>query len=113
MKSVEWAAGLFEGEGCITVQAKPLRSGIRAYPALSLNMTDEEPVRWFAEVFEGLGAHVYGPYQDSSNRNKKPQWAWRACGAKCLPIMALLFEHLGPRRQARWLEVLSMYEEER
>ena len=50
-EEIAWAAGLFEGEGCMTV------SGGR--PFMRLNSTDEDTPRRFWEVV--AAGKVYGP----------------------------------------------------
>ncbi len=68
MQEIAWAAGLFEGEGCITKNGNS--------PALRLNSTDEETVIRFQRII-GAGA-VYGPYQYNSRdgSERKPASIW-------------------------------------
>lgn len=51
-EEIAWAAGLFEGEGCITVS--------NGRPVMRLNSTDADTPRRFCEIV-GAGK-VYGPY---------------------------------------------------
>ena len=44
-RSIEWAAGLFEGEGCMTWRDKEHKR-----PYLKLTMTDFDVVQKFAEI---------------------------------------------------------------
>lgn len=57
MHGLEWAAGLYEGEGTATV------SGGR--PRLAVKMNDAEPLHVFRDVV-GFGK-VYGPYDRKVN----------------------------------------------
>jgi hypothetical protein len=61
-----WAAGLFEGEGCISVR----RSSKYVVLRCAVAMTDEEAVRFFHERWNG-SVH-YRDYKAS----QKPAWAW-------------------------------------
>src|SRR3990167_5406713 len=54
---IAWAAGLFEGEGCISVHRS---KGRRPQPKLNIAMTDLEPMERFAKAL-GVG-NVTGPY---------------------------------------------------
>jgi len=67
-EEIAWAAGLFEGEGCITMTS--------GHAVLRLSNTDEWVVRRFAEIV-GRGV-VYGPYENRSNDHfvRKPFFVW-------------------------------------
>jgi len=93
-----WAAGLFEGEGCITLA--------KNCPRLQLNMTDEDIVRRFHGVL-GHGT-VSGPWPKKGGKYK-PYWMWRVSGTE-LPqaILAMFWQWLSRRRRARAKEVLSV-----
>jgi len=90
---IAWAAGLFEGEGCIT--------RTRGYPAVSLGMTDLDVVNRFAAVV-GVGRrHV------STTQRTKPMYFW-TCGRfeDVQYIVGLFWRFLGERRRNRAREVL-------
>jgi hypothetical protein len=84
---VAWAAGLFEGEGCITMSD--------GHVVLQLKMTDEDIVRRFDDIV-GYG-RVYGPYSYSERR--KPFWVWLVQGDAVFSILELLAPWLGERRR--------------
>ena len=52
MKSIEWAAGLFEGEGCIHKRKNQFSF------ELKIDMTDLDVVQEFAESF-GVGKLIH------------------------------------------------------
>jgi hypothetical protein len=60
-EEIAWAAGLFEGEGCISHMQRG--SGLDLQIALA--MTDEEVVRRFDAVVDR--GRVYGPYLPPSH----------------------------------------------
>ncbi len=96
-----WAAGLFEGEGCIT--------RCNGRPRLSLRMTDEEAVRRFAEVV-GVGK-VYGPYGGYGYRDgheRRPVFMWVASRVDAGVAYALMEPWLGESRRLRADEVLAV-----
>lgn len=104
MKTIEWAAGLFEGEGCFTVGHK---GNYKQFSA-SLEMTDEDVVKAFQEVVS-VGTivarkKVYG--------NRKPSWRWKVGSKADFVLFAkLMHDHMCSRRQARISELLAELEE--
>lgn len=102
---VAWAAGLFEGEGCVSSSRHP--SGKWCVQA-RLGMTDEDPVRRFAGIM-GVG-RVRGPIQ-SKRPNEKPVYEWYVKNAPgVLAVITLLSPWLGQRRSARAAEVAKIAE---
>lgn len=96
---VMWAAGLFEGEGCIS----SWRRKDTHTPQLTMNLTstDEDVVRRFHGIV-GIGT-VTGPH----DRGHKPTWSWRASGfPSAQAVVAMLWDGLGIRRKARAKELL-------
>ena len=107
--SLVWAAGLFEGEGCII--ANRYRNE-RVALHLRLGSTDEDVVRRFCEVV-GFGS-VAGPYckRTPNGGEAKPMWVWSGSGAKAkeLAFREEFFSNLGARRRNRFLEVITLWE---
>ena len=92
-----WAAGLFEGEGCITISGK--------YARLKLNSTDEDVVRRFHRAI-GFGQVRVEDAQ--IKHGYKRQWEWyMAAQAEVQLVLMELIPYLGARRRARAHEVLS------
>lgn len=92
-----WAAGLFEGEGCIC-------SG--QYPGLRLVMTDRDRVEKFAEV---VGRGTVSAFSARSRESHwKQAWRWQVVGPDDpQAVIVSLGPWLGPRRLERWNEVWS------
>ena len=91
MKSIEWAAGLFEGEGCISHTDA---GGIR-YPRLCLGMCDLDVVQDFVEVI-GYG-NISGGKQQKSHW--KPRYDWQISKmTEVKRILELFLPYLGLRR---------------
>jgi hypothetical protein len=99
-EEIAWAAGLFEGEGCVTE--------IDGRFTLALNNTDEEVVRRFEEIVR-LG-RIYGPYENSSSDGfrRKPFWAWVAKDESALDVMQMLAPWLSTRRRSRAHELTGL-----
>lgn len=98
---IAWAAGLFEGEGCITQSSGRL--------AVRLNGTERSVIdRFCAIVGEGK---VYGPYTqdgcaDAARYRWKPYFVWVAYGGRGLNVLLLLDQWLSERRRARACELI-------
>lgn len=97
-----WAAGLFEGEGCVYAHSQP---GGRPYPGLALGMTDRDVVERFAEIVE-LGSIHFRKMNDDAH---KDQFVWRANGwASTRKLWELIGSYLGDRRSDKFAEVLAL-----
>jgi hypothetical protein len=102
---IAWAAGLFEGEGCITL-SEPIdkRNGMQhSYIALELRMTDKDVVDRFHEVVGYIGNMHYAKGQTVKH---KGVWGWRCTRrADCIKVILMFWPYLGERRKARAIEI--------
>lgn len=99
-EDVAWAAGLFEGEGCI----KGRKYNGSMYLRLHLNSTDRDTVYRFAQIV-GVGGIRYDEYE---NPNWSPQWCWYASSFEDVQaVIALLWRWFGDRRRARATQLLT------
>ena len=99
MHTIEWAAGLFEGEGCISYK----HGKYNTYPRLYLKMTDKDMVEKFAEVV-GYGNVNYVP----TKKEWKDAYAWEICKAsEVRRIIAAMLPYLGLRRAYKALNILD------
>jgi hypothetical protein len=90
-----WAAGYFEGEGCVT------SNGVKTLN-LEVSQTGDdgipEDLQRFADTV-GLGT-IRGPY--SYRAQMRPSYRWGASGRKAHAVMELLgpyLTHGGPKRR--------------
>jgi len=67
-----WAAGFFDGEGCVFIRTYQRKSGPASYLSLSVSQTDRELLERFQEAV-GVGK-INGPYHNGSGRKPKYQW---------------------------------------
>jgi hypothetical protein len=94
-EEIAWAAGLFEGEGCISHLQ---RGGGFFDVQVAVVMTDEEVVRRFDTIVNR--GRVYGPYHPpSSGARRKPFWRWVAQGDVAQDVLELLGPWLMSRRR--------------
>lgn len=99
-EGLAWAAGLFEGEGCIAVS----RKGNHTQWSMILASTDHDVLERFLEV-TGMGS-ITGPFQREANH--KPHWIWRTGKrANVYALAVALHPWLGVRRQERVMECLG------
>ena len=100
MRSIDWAAGLFEGEGTIVTRKSSVGCDI------SICSTDEDTVDNFLEAV-GVG-HKYGPYMYGTNR--KPFWRWACNNHDAVQdLLRKMLPLFGKRRAMRATDILNMY----
>jgi hypothetical protein len=99
-REVAWAAGLFEGEGCITSNGKRTK----LLPTLVLCTADLDVLQRFHGAVGGVGKI----YPRKMATQFKAQWEWRATGhRRAQHILALLWHGLGARRRTRAAQILT------
>jgi len=89
-----WLAGLFEGEGCVSVQGRT--------PTLGIAMADRDVI---ARVGELWGVTPSVQRYNSRVPNTRTLWRVRLHGRRAMVWMERLFPHLGARRQQRIFDV--------
>jgi hypothetical protein len=93
-----WAGGLFEGEGCWTLN--------KGRPIATLRMSDEDSVRRFHTIL-GVG-YVYEHQPSKTRSQHKHMWIWQVSTMTDFIVVATaLAPHMGNRRSQRLLEVWS------
>ena len=105
-KSIEWAAGLFEGEGSISIlKEKGKKRNYLIRSQVSLASTDYDVIKDFADTLE---LKVTGPYQ---YKNHKPIWKVGTKAKQTVRRCLLqLLPHLGSRRACKALDALDVIE---
>lgn len=106
-EDLAWAAGLFEGEGCISVSGK----GPSLAPSCCLGMTDEDIVRKFHRIIGKGSVLVRKPVPRADGTGHyKAICAWRTAGFRSTQyVIALLWNWLGARRRQRAAEILTRF----
>ena len=100
---IAWMAGLLEGEGCWLINHTKKWSS----PRILLQMTDEDVVRKAARI-TGVGkvGGPYGPYKNSLGTKSWFKWDVNK-RVDVEYLSGLVLPHMGTRRTAKILEVLS------
>jgi len=106
---IEWAAGLFEGEGWTGNGGSKYvtKSGeVHRYPCKRcvVQSTDEDVIQTFSKIL-GVGK-MRGPY-GPRGRGKKPFWTWQADGREAVIAITALLPFMHGRRREQMLKVLS------
>jgi hypothetical protein len=103
--SIEWAAGLFEGEGSITCnKISKRKNSIRV--TVQLTTCDKDVLERFVDII-GKGK-LMGPYTGQRENNKE-KYVWYVQNqADCLYVIGQLYPHLGQRRKEKADEMISM-----
>ena len=95
---IVWAAGLFEGEGCIYIHPTKI------YVQLIINMTDLDVMERFVDVV-GHG-NLNGPKWD--RKSTKPYWRSTVSkSSEVLRILKMFLPHLGIRRAEKAIEAIN------
>lgn len=104
-KSIEWAAGLFEGEGSIV--CTKLKNRANSYKvATVLSMTDLDVVESFRDSV-GFGS-IKGPYK-SSYSTGKPRFIWEVQNFReCKKLLEMFLPYFGQRRRQKAEETLAL-----
>ena len=100
---IAWAAGLFEGEGCISTKHN---GNGKIYPRLYLKMTDRDVVQKFANTVE------YGNVNFVPTREGwKDAYAWEISKmTEVRRILDLFLPYFGDRRAHKALDILDSLE---
>jgi hypothetical protein len=91
---IAWAAGIYEGEGCITDRGTGIQVSQRD--------------RWLLDRLRSLfGGTVGGPYSqtDPTTSNRKPIHRWILHGVRAQAFIVEIWPYLSPRRQKQLAEL--------
>ena len=102
---IAWAAGFFEGEGCISRHSKTNNRW-----ALQMASTDKDVIEKFVNIV-GIGK-LYGPYQQRQRTKDgslvKPLWRWSCADkASILKFANTIGPFLGERRTSALQKALA------
>ena len=93
---LHWAAGFLEGEGCFSLNHKPI-----GCPIVSAAQVDSEPLTRLREFLGGSIGSVNG------KGNRQGHFVWQISGARARGVMLTLYKLLSHRRQQAILKALG------
>jgi hypothetical protein len=100
---IAWAAGLFEGEGCISYANKTHCA------RMSLAMTDKDVVDRFHELV-GVGQRHEKHHTRPGHEHFQTQYVWYCSSiGDVRHVVALFLPYFGDRRRKRAMDVLDAY----
>jgi hypothetical protein len=104
MVSIEWAAGLFEGEGSIVV--RPNHAGRLQ---ITVYNTDQDVIEMFYEAVGKIGT-VKGPREVVTPKGNpgKPMYEWHAYSTNAQVVLRMLLPYFGVRRYKKAQEALGL-----
>jgi len=94
---LRWAAGIFEGEGCVE---KTIRN------SCSVRVSQKD--RWLCDQLRALfGGSVNLERVRQTPFGTSALYRWQICGARARGFMVSIYELLSPRRQVQVRKALS------
>lgn len=107
MSELAWAAGFFDGEGCVTYVN---HNGKQTTRALRINITQihDEVLKRFQQAVGGLGS-ILGPY--SSKNRKTPLFTFQiAKQAEVKQVFVLLKPYLSSVKRTQFEETIARWD---
>lgn len=103
--NLQWAAGLFEGEGSFSVRTDSQYGYQR--PIAQIKSTDEDVLITFRQVV--MIGNLRGPYGHKKNNNWKQYWHWEVSKVNdYLFFCHLVYPYMHSRRQEKMIEVAQI-----
>ena len=102
---IAYAAGLFDGEGCVVYKQYRVKKGcMKWHINLEIAMTEIEPLHWFYNIVK-VGTINY---KKNQGLGKKPQWRWRCSHRKALGVAKLLLKYSVVKRK-KLMDIINHY----
>lgn len=97
-----WAAGLFEGEGTVTIAVRNRDDTYRLL--VTISNTDEQLLDFFLERWGGSRQPAYG-----ERPRRKPAWYWSITGGRAETFLLEVEPHLQTDRVRRKFEIAKRF----
>lgn len=85
-----WAAGFFDGEGCIYLRTSKREAGWQLL--CNLTQTDRAPIEEFQHIVGGVG--YISSRHASPKGNRRPCWCWQGASRNAGEVLVLLLPYL-------------------
>lgn len=93
---IAWAAGFFDGEGCITVQKK---DGVRLGLVAEISNTDPRPLYLLLDYFGGCIRGKWNEPAKALHPTWKPCWTWRVKGTRAQNFLRAIYPYLVVKKE--------------
>jgi len=108
VKDLAWLAGLFEGEGCISLRWRDRGGGLRPDVFLVIHSTDRDVIEKVAGLWNTRVRYL-GINRRSHAR--KPSYATRMGNRdKVISFLEQIYDMMGKRRRAKIDEVMAAFD---
>ena len=107
MHSVEWLAGLLEGEGCFTTNT-PGRTGTRT-PLIGLGMTDGDVITDVQTMLTSLGGREVRR-MTRQLPSGKTVYTLNLTGLPAVKVMCAILPYMGERRGAKIRAIIAQWD---
>ena len=99
LADIAWAAGLFDGEGCVFMsRQKRLNRPSDGYALkLSMSMVHKPTLQEFAKVVQRGAVVVHR--SGRSRVNRRDSWQWAVYNAKAIEVLKLLLPYLRTKHE--------------
>ena len=92
--NLAWAAGFFDGEGCIRINKARRKEGRTTYNLqIFVRQVDPKPIYKLRDLF-GFGAISYRERSVDSNPNARAIYTWSTAGPKAIEVLTALYPFL-------------------
>jgi hypothetical protein len=106
--SVLYAAGLFEGEGCVSIARERRGGGVEWFHlAVVVKMGDREPLDMLLEQWQG---NVYALSSPSTPANRRPMFSWQVCARQAAAFLADIRPYLLSARRQRAVDLAIAFQ---
>lgn len=99
---IAWAAGFFDGEGCVNIVKRKTANRPTLQLAVGQSGNTEALDRFTKAVG---GGKVYGPYNPKTGTTHQISYKWRAHGQEARRIMQLLDPYLCSPKRIKYAKV--------
>ena len=107
MKSVEWLAGLLEGEGCFTTNT-PGRTRAQRTPLIAIGMTDGDIMTEVQLTMAELGGRTVKRMSRRLPSGKRV-YTLNLTGLPAVKVMCALLPYMGKRRGAKIRAIIAQW----
>ena len=109
MKQTEraWAAGFFDGEGCISRRLGGTPTSPHLYPFLSIGQTDKRVLERFKNAAPGIRQGIGGPYFRKTVFKQKPMYTLQVNGlGPVQTVIGAMWPYLGEVKKEQFKRVM-------
>ena len=106
MKTIEWAAGVLEGEGCFSIHTRKKNNVTSC--AIHCEMSDEDVVRALLGVFKQGTVIARKNDNRKDGCKRKPTWIWSVQNKNgVLSVLEAIRPFMGKRRSAKIKQIME------